>query len=56
MIHSDMNDSVYDDDQVPEIEILAEEGVPLSEELDYEDLNASDGEKGIISPDEYEEL
>lgn len=56
MVHSDMNDHVYDDDSVPEIEISAEAGIPLSEELDYEDLNASENENGIISPDEYEEL
>lgn len=56
MIHSDIDESVYDDDRVPEIEISSDAGVPLSEELDYEDLNDPDGKKEMISPDEYEEL
>lgn len=56
MIHSDMNDSVYDDDTVPEIEISSEAGIPLSEGLDYEDLNASESKNEMISSDEYEML
>lgn len=55
MVHTEMDESVYDD-QVPEIEISPEDGTPLSEDLDYEDLNASDGIKESISPDDYEEL
>lgn len=55
MIHSSMDETVYDD-PIPELEISAEAGIPLSEALDYEDLNPSEEKQGIISPDEYEEL
>jgi hypothetical protein len=56
MVHTDPDESVYDDDQVAEIEISPEEGIPLAEAMDYEDLNAPEKVQEFISADEYEEL
>lgn len=56
MIHADLDDNVFDDEQIPEIEISSEAGIPLSESMDYEDLNASDTKQDAFSPDDYEEL
>jgi hypothetical protein len=56
MIHSDLDDNVFDDEEIPEIEISPEAGVPLAESMDYEDLSASDVKQDAFSPDEYEEL
>lgn len=58
MVHTDPDEHVYDDadDQVSEIEISSEEGIPLSEAMDYEDLNAPETVQNFISSDDYEEL
>lgn len=56
MVHSHPDEDIFDDEPVSEIEISSEEGIPLAEALDYEDLNPSDTAASTMSPDDYEEL
>ncbi len=51
--NSDMVFDPKEDDHIPELEILDENGIPLSEGIDFDDLN---NESEIISSDDYEEL
>lgn len=45
-----------DEDDIPALEILEEQGAPLSEGLDFEDLNEKPEESEGLGFDDYEEL
>jgi hypothetical protein len=48
----DGEDSKDGDEQIPDLEIMDENGIPLSETLDFDDLNTAEE----MSPTDYEEL
>jgi hypothetical protein len=45
-----------EDDEIPALEILEEQGAPLSEGLDFEDLNEKESESEGLGMADYEEL
>jgi hypothetical protein len=56
--HPTESELVYDsnEDDIPDLDILEEKGVPLSAGLDYDNLDDTQNEIGKISEDEYEVL
>jgi hypothetical protein len=48
--------TIDDEDDVPALEILDEEGTPLSEGLDFDDLDEAQRGPENLEMDDYEEL
>jgi hypothetical protein len=56
LIYESKDDNEDEDDEIPALEILDDQGAPLSEGLDFEDLNEKESEPEGLGMADYEEL